>query len=304
MNCSMINCKQLVSDEPMVSCWLCLDSYHVRCIQLSPRTADNLRENKGLRWCCTKCRVLDAEFYKFFKKTRTELQDIGTEFRSLADRFEKYKEMLDQTTYLDQFLQSPPDSLRKRKKPTEVTLDKPMNEIITQKIPLITIQETPSKTASSSICNQNRAIVTDLTPSKNPSTSKSAPLSIPTSELTPSVSKKFFSLKSRQPSPPNLRVVLPKRTVFAARFAASTSEDDVLSFIKSKINIDDEIKVFKFKYAEKRSKASFKILVPEDIFEIIVNPSFWPAKAVIHEYIYKEVPKSDIVYLPTSQSKN
>ncbi|XP_075150626.1 uncharacterized protein LOC142224724 [Haematobia irritans] len=45
--------------------------------------------------------------------------------------------------------------------------------------------------------------------------------------------------------------------------------------------------------------ASFRILVPEDIFDIVVKPDFWPPRTVVHEFVYKPNPKKDVVRLPT-----
>lgn len=114
-------------------------------------------------------------------------------------------------------------------------------------------------------------------------------------------------------TPSQLIVVPPKKTIFAARFSDATTEENVSSYIKQKLNSlnkcppNIDINVFKFKYTERRSKSSFKIIVSEDIFDIIVDPYFWPDKAIIREYIYKPNAVSDIVDLPyhlSNVSKN
>lgn len=84
-------------------------------------------------------------------------------------------------------------------------------------------------------------------------------------------------------------VVAPSRkAIFISRFASDTTETDVADYVKSKIGIDTEITVYKFVFMEKRNKSSFKIIIPEDVFETVVNSNFWPAKAIVHEYIYRE----------------
>ncbi|XP_059223934.1 uncharacterized protein LOC131997271 [Stomoxys calcitrans] len=99
-------------------------------------------------------------------------------------------------------------------------------------------------------------------------------------------------------TPKPLKVAPNKKAIFAAKFAAETSTDDMLFYLKSKIDIDVELSVYKFKYHGRRTKASFRIIVPEDIFEVVIKPDFWPAKAFIREYIFKDTPRSDVVYLP------
>ena len=77
MSCSKSNCRVTSDKDPMVNCWLCNIVYHAKCVELTARTADNLREDKGLRWCCSKCKIYDIQFYSFFKNTRKELEDIS-----------------------------------------------------------------------------------------------------------------------------------------------------------------------------------------------------------------------------------
>lgn len=128
---------------------------------------------------------------------------------------------------------------------------------------------------------------------------------------TPSGPNKFFSpLNSPSPqnfvsattaslnSPRPLRVIPPMKTVFAARFAADTSEDDMRYYIKSKLNLDVNLKIFKFQYRDTRNTASFRIMVPDSVFETVVSPDFWPPRALVQEYIYKERIRTNIAHLP------
>lgn len=137
----------------------------------------------------------------------------------------------------------------------------------------------------------------------NPAKNVPSPLNIASNS-----SNKFFSplnspiYQKSDNIPKNLKVVSKKKTIFAARFAAETTEHDVAYYVKEKLGVDVEINVFKFRYSEKRSKASFKVIVPEEVFETVVNPNFWPAKAIIHEYLYRETVQSNIVHLPARSS--
>ncbi|XP_059223125.1 uncharacterized protein LOC131996939 [Stomoxys calcitrans] len=231
MGCSKVNCKSSTSGDSMVSCWLCLDSYHDKCVELSVRTADNLRENKGLRWCCIKCRAYDAEFYSFFKTTRIEFNKISLELNSVLEKFNKYKQVFDNSSRLDQFLQSPSDSLRKRKKPSDITVRTAANdETNVISVPKINLPDTFSTSVSSSKPTDANKLTAEVIPSGT--NQFYSPLTSPKSPNAPNT-----------PASPNLRVVVPKKTIFAARFAAETSENDIISYINSKIGSNHEIKL-------------------------------------------------------------
>ncbi|XP_075151108.1 uncharacterized protein LOC142240068 [Haematobia irritans] len=278
MICEKPNCAVKKTEEPVVTCWLCHSSYHAKCVELAARTADNLREDKGLRWCY---------------------------LTALTEKFAKYKTVFENASCLEKFLQSPIDSLRKRKKPS--------NNINTEVVSnLNTNSDTnlaPYQLFSPQM--QPNLSIPILSQTSNPSTSNAAisqisNLTVSNASLnttTPSTSNRFRTpLTSPLPNipPKPLQVVPSKKTVFAAKFAAETTIEDISFYIKSKLQADIELSVFKFKYRERRSKASFKIIVPEDIFDRVVNPEFWPQNALIKEYIYKESPITDIVYLPNS----
>lgn len=72
--------------------------------------------------------------------------------------------------------------------------------------------------------------------------------------------------------------------------------------IVSKIEncIPEDINVYKI---NSRNRASFKIIVPENLFQQIVSPDFWPKNALVREFKYRE---EDNARLPNSNlnSKN
>ncbi|XP_037812258.1 uncharacterized protein LOC119604007 [Lucilia sericata] len=106
----------------------------------------------------------------------------------------------------------------------------------------------------------------------------------------------------------SLRVVLPKKTIFISRFAFDTSTDDIEYYIKTKLNREVDIIIHKFKYSQPRTIASFKVMVPSEIFDHLINPNFWPENALIREYIYRDNQRpSNTAQLPsrsTILSKN
>lgn len=294
MICSKPKCRNK-SDDPMVSCWLCNNIYHAKCVDLAPRTADNLREDKGLRWCCKKCIVYDTEFYSFFKNTREELNDMYNDLKNLTEKFLKYKSLFENASF------SP-----KRKKSTPVLSSADSNPLlINQNISQNTIasSQTPNAPNSASF-NITQNIETLVPPVLN-EIQNNIPqsLNITTPSIIPNHQQNVINTAVHNPSdttnPIQLKIISPKKTIFAARFSSDTTTEAITQYIKHKVGFDIDVTVFKFKYSEIRTKSSFKIIVPEENFDTIVNPEFWPPKAIIHEYEYRNTSRSDIVHLPT-----
>ena len=280
-------------------------------MELTARTADNLREDKGLRWCCSKCKIYDIQFYSFFKNTRKELEDISQDLLILTEKFKKHKDLFDNPTNLNTWLDSPSKSPKRKK----------MSPKSKKKISTNNSDSSPSTSPSTSSngppnvpsinispgSSNNTAtnpIITEMVHPENiPSTNRLMPFN-----MMPSGTNIFYSpinspsdtgsMENINNGPNQLKVISSKKTVFAARFAAETTEEDILFYIKSRLRMDIDVQIFKFKYTEKRSKSSFKIILPEDVFTIVVNPDFWPPKAIIREYIYKDNVSSNIVQLP------
>lgn len=311
MLCSKPKCGISCNKEPFISCWLCSTVFHARCVGISARAADNLLENKGLRWCCHKCMVYDLKFFSFIKNSLVEVDNINNDLMLLTERFKKYKELFDNVSCLDNYFESLSIS-PKRKKPTEcITNPLPSNN------PAFMGNPNCSTSQSSTITSAPNIVLNDVLTANKPMEILNAnqmdvlntPINVPSPlNIASTSSNKFFSplnspvYQKSDNIPKNLKVVSKKKTIFAARFAAETTEDDVAYYVKEKLGADVEINVFKFKYFEKRSKSSFKVIVPEEVFDTVVNPNFWPDKAIIHEYVYRENVQSNIVHLPARSS--
>lgn len=353
MACSYSKCTVRSEREPFVSCWLCHYIIHAKCAELNSRVADNLNEDKGLRWCCKKCKVYDLQFYQFFRNTRSNFEDIIHHLALLSEKLNNHKEVFDNAPSLDQFINQPIDLSPKRKKTLEAasklisnnplltlpgssTSNHNANLILTAPQtshlvpPTLTsgaasdaINTESNTTTTHSSANAQKVNVIPLTTHLSSST-----LSITPSTSTSAINRNSFFSPINSPFEPNptqnnltqisvnqngpitpkpLQIVPSNRAIFAARFAADTTVEDMSYYIKSKFNSDFDLTVIKFKYAEQRTKSSFKIIVPDELFEQIVNPDFWPPKAIIHEYTYRNNGSSNIARLPRqseSESKN
>lgn len=324
MFCSKPFCK-LSLEEGFVSCWLCNVVFHAKCVDLSPRTADNLREDKGVRWCCIKCKVFDIKFFSFVKNNIAEVENISQDLLLITEKFKNYKELIENASCLNKLMESP-ESKRKKTSKNKNNNSADNNPILPSSKE--SVRANPPQANAISIRPVVPSIL-DIAPSGsdhllNPalaiyhpqSNSTSVRSPIPsTVDNTPSGSGHHFSSmnspiiqKSLETipnpfiTPKPLKVVPSNRTIFAARFTAETTEDDVAYYIKSKLGNDIDLRVIKFTYTERRSTSSFKIVVPEDVFDVMINPDFWPAKSIIREYIYKDKVRSDIASFPARPS--
>lgn len=321
MSCYKPNCRVTSDKDPMVNCWLCNVVYHAKCVELTARTADNLREDKGLRWCCSKCKIYDIQFYSFFKNTRSEFESITQDLMVLTDKFNKYRKQFDDTSTLNSWLDSPSKSPKRKKTSPKSKKKNPLTDLSTKNNSVSVISTSSIDPPIVPFINvlPNSTNTTENNPALNqiehPESFTSRNVLMPFN-MMPSGSNIFYSpvnspsntgsidnINNNNYIPSNghnqLKVVSSKKTVFAARFAADTSEEDISYYVKSQLRMDIDVNVFKFKYNEKRSKSSFKIILPEEVFTTVVSPDFWPPKAIIREYIYKDNASSNVVQLPS-----
>lgn len=97
----------------------------------------------------------------------------------------------------------------------------------------------------------------------------------------------------------DLVVIQPPKSIFVSRFAADTSEEDLLYFIKSKLNVVNiNISVSKFRFAYERITSSFKITLPGDLYNKVIDQRFWPENTMVHEFISRSQPKTLLATLP------
>lgn len=281
MNCSNKKCN-VSGDERMVSCWLCMGNYHMKCSNLKARDADALLDaSKHLHWTCPDCRIIGVEFYNFFKSQKTEFECIKNDFIALQCKLSKYGELFTNYKNLENFIASP---THKRRKSTKSTSTSPnFNFAVktrSQNLPVNSQIQNLNVAGQTSNCNP--AELTSVTPSTSQKASINAVRVIEDGQPT----SPFVAVNSPKP----LRT-LPARnkrkSIFATRFVFDTSVNDIEAYIKGNIakELYNDIQIFKI---NSRNRASFKILVPVNIFEKIVDPGFWPENTHVREFIYHD----------------
>lgn len=305
MDCSSEKCT-FTGTERMVSCWLCVEPFHLRCTGgLKPRDADALADaGKHLQWTCPRCRMIGVEFYNFFKNSRGEFDRINNDLVALQAKFSKYGELFTKFHNLDKFAGTlHPSSPKKKKTPALTTISEPLNLI-----DMNTISPLPSTSANSNVAPPVESVT--ATPVMDSS-------SMPAFNFTASIDPKRTlrsSSKSAAPldhhasgisnglpsGPKKLTVVKPRKTIFVSRLARDTTVDDLLFYVKSKIDVDLDILCFKINADQNRSISSFRLIVPCEIFDRIVDPEFWPIGILVREYVYRENSRSKPAVLPSN----
>lgn len=313
MTCFAPKCTVRKEGERQVVCWLCDDLYHMKCVGLLARTTDQLVDSEiGLRWCCLKCRKVDIEFYRFFTSNRYEFSEMHKEFASLYAKFRKFEERFDKFDCLNELVRTRDNasSSPKRKKVVE-SISSPQ---VVNTAPPVLIYE-PMDTQANVLAlptTRSRGFQNLIEFDPNSPTASGSLRGTKSPDNVDGISKtaepvaKPPTFLNRIPqtdpkisAPKELTVVKPRKTIFVSRLSRDTTVNDLLFYVKSKLDTDHDILCFKINANSTRSISSFRLIVPCEIFDGIVDSEFWPLGILVREYVYRENPRSNPVFLPT-----
>lgn len=288
MACCYANCT-LNSErdgERMLACWNCDKHAHLKCAGISGRCFDIIQEGNGIRWSCVKCRPIDVEIFKLYREIQKGFKNVGSDLLKLVDKFKYYENLFNSFKTLNECdpLVEPP------KTPTIISIDNTsFHTPTTSQAP--TLLEIPTQ--------KNNNIKSNTLPKTNKPPKSSTSKNSKSPQHTVTIEKPLIA------DPKPLITVKPKRAIFVSRFAPSTTEIDIQHYIRSKFNTSVEIVVHKFNYKFARSIISFKIIVPEDVFNQLLNTNFWPENTLVHEYEFKQKTRDVAVRIPkATASKN
>ena len=274
MACSANVCKTVGPSELYVRCWICDEEFHGKCVGLTNSFTVGLRESSNnSRWSCTPCFKKTTEFAKLFRQCRAAFLEVAKDMTALQAKLSKYEDAFKTFSVLNNTSDSPP-----RKKKTLRSNSKNKNEATTNQLEPNGVEAMVVEDIQSSSTVPLLTVSTVDSQTVSPS-------------FGPSVSQKSVSPStSLSVSPKKLVAVAPRKTIFLSRLASDTSENDVIHYIKTKMNNDiNEISVNKFNFKNpNRVTSSFKIFVPIDKFNILINNSFWPDNALVKEFIFRE----------------
>lgn len=339
MECSNEKCSVTTNDR-MVCCWLCTEYYHLKCTGgLKARDADALAEKgKFLQWTCPHCRKIGVEFYNMFKNSQNEFAILLKDCTALQSKLSKYGELFTKFPNLDSFAQ--PLSPKRKKTAGAPVIHPSMSNspLLTPVNAIETYAPLPTTNHLNNVNNANNQIYAPLPTAVNNDTTTNylnnvnalptayhinnvnnqtyAPLPIAVNNNTTTTNHiddtttNILNNVNQQTSSVNLdpangrlrqlRVLPPKKAIFISRFAPETTVEDIEFYIKTKLNFNADIITYKFTYSQPRNVISFKLTVPFDLFENIIDHRFWPENTLVREYDFKENKRlNNIARLPS-----
>lgn len=316
MNCANSNCT-ITGNDRMVSCWLCLNFYHLKCCGLKPRDADALSDDsKSLHWTCPDCKNIGIEFYNMFRSSKDEFNKIKNEFLVLQQKFNEFSNIFIKYPNLEKFTGCINQSVSPKRKKTQSSphvalnsqLSLPKNNKTTNLNTENVFQDcsvTPVSNMSLPIYSSDRIspLSTNKLATNHTNNAASCSRSSTSTGETDNISNGNSTVGNGIIHP--LKVIPPKKSIFISRLADETSAADIEFYIKHKLGGDLDIMVRKFKFSRPRSIASFKLMVPQEVFDRIINTNFWPPYVFIREFINnddRKIPR--IAHLPLAASKN
>lgn len=103
-----------------------------------------------------------------------------------------------------------------------------------------------------------------------------------------------------------LRVAKPRKFLVASLFHPSTDPENLSNFLKEKLSVASEstvVRVHKLVPAGKDlatlDYVSFKVVVPGDLFTVLLSPSIWPKGVHVREFVHRSrKSRADAVFLP------
>lgn len=276
MNCINKNCKINNDAERMITCFLCHCLIHYKCSGMPTLVNEAISEYDGLNYFCMPCRKPAVEFYRFFQGTKTRFLDVKNAVATLTENISNYGKLFDQFSSFDN-LKSPPKSSPVIRKSSRKCVKDKENPSPSQLVSNTNVQA--SKTSVTTI-------VTPPTPTDvlQPTNSH---ITID-GEIAATSGQSASEIVTNQRM---LRIKPARKNIFISRFLSDTTVDEIDYYIKSKLNFGADILIKKFTYTTPRDITSFKLSVPPDLFEDMVNPNFWPDSALVREYVNKENPR-------------
>lgn len=293
MSCININCAVKSDNERQIACWLCDNLSHAKCAGIAARVADCLNVDRGVRWCCPKCKKIEISFYRFFKGMQSEFSEMERDLSALSYRFSKFTKMFNEFPEIDQFVNSPSRSSQKRKgapKQTIPSLNVNASPCLIEVNSPMPDSENPE---TRQISGESVALTSVVVPDNLGFSQQQAEMS---SDSGNTVSLRPCSSGSQTRE---LTVIPSRRSVFVSRLSPDTTVDDINFYLSSRVDSLDSISIYKLNSTFSNRVASFKILVSDTMFGKLVDFNFWPSGALVKEFVYRDnFRRSNLASLP------
>ncbi|XP_067623940.1 uncharacterized protein [Eurosta solidaginis] len=93
---------------------------------------------------------------------------------------------------------------------------------------------------------------------------------------------------SRSRAPRKVTAIPQSDSIFVARLNLQTTENDISNYICSKLGVAFDgklLKIFKFPLKSESKSSSFRITLPENFFDTVLDSTFWPKHCLVRKYI-------------------
>lgn len=267
------NCIVRGNNELYVRCWLCKSEFHAKCANISKFVADAIKGSGGkVLFCCDLCIPVKEETAKVHIQCQSAFSNVkkGLEnlIKDLATNEEAFKNFSILKKPIESLIHKNSDQSFKDKAtgtPTPASVgDNPTNSGSSIKSPKVTPEVIVVDT-SSSASNQ----------------SNSGPL--------PSNSGTLGDRpKKQKPKFKELVGIPTRKTLYLYKVHRDTKSSDIINYISNKFPNRPEIEVSQLKFKKPRSTASFKLFIPLDLVDSLLNLSFWPKFIAVKEFEYHE----------------
>lgn len=121
----------MTAAQARISCLLCNNVVHAKCVGFTRPTVDAVAKRSGLRHCQDMCRAVENEICSFMRQTKIGFRELLGSFRILSDHFSALDSSFNNLKLLNE---SP-----KRKKSTRI--EEPL--VIATQLPIIDKPGTP-----------------------------------------------------------------------------------------------------------------------------------------------------------------
>ena len=308
-----------------ISCYGCGANFHGKCVKIKASISDILNgaTANGLEWFCTKCRKTSTgKMLTKLEKCKIVMNKIKDAASDLMGLISSQQLELDTlTSTVETAVSSKPCPNKQSMAPVNPAVSMPVHglntDVVVSKPPDLLHPPQNRRTRSTSCHSEMQSSVPAAGPSpttasvETPDTAVSLLCKPASTAASPSLSladgcSATVAATSNGSSPANddpalllpvdpigslhktkLKVVVnpPRKHIFISRLASSTTEDDIMCYIRESCRIpDSDLFCRKFEPPSPRVIASFKIVVPEQFFENVSNKSFWPKGTLVREF--------------------
>ena len=288
MTCSSTQCKERSDDKaPDLACILCLRIFHAKCVGLPGKIVDCINDSsKGLRWTCSDCKLFDIKICKMFGKLKTGFADLKNDMNSMLSKLNTYekhfnefntarKQQLSSTSILDLTEENSqtPQQVRSQHNEGHLLTTATAAATVTANVsPNGITSPSPLPNAGAPGSSDNRA-----------SSSRAAMSSQTNTAGSDSATKSRVDGARNDAASCELEVVQRNKEIFLSRLTPSTSADEIAEYVRKRLP-ELTFTVYKFNFTYEREVASFKISMPDDAFDELIKPEFWPRGLVMREF--------------------